>query len=341
MTRKPAERPPDELIFELERAVCDTSLPVPHRFRAGCFLSMALGGVRWHEVQCSTLVKLARDALIFEATREKVAGWTAHRWGAPRCGPSGSDWGKAFFEMWQQLPLPAGCSWLLPATLCPRGARRALSLEFEFSRKAEFNDALSLYRCIIRGPPLNCSVSESQKHALHGLRAWLDTGLRQARFSEDDTTLACHWAKNSAMPRLYDRSAVTSEVAVKLRLMQGYQAGWRQVEEGAVASHFPVAVDGAAPSTASQRDRSGRLEGNRKRKRTGNDDSSKKAKKAKKAKKTKKVKKAETAQQSGQVSGLAPDTAPTRTSNPVDSLSAEEQGLLAFVSEFDSCTAKP
>ena len=111
-------------------------------------------------------------------------------------------------------------------------------MPFDVSKKATFNSALSMFRCMLRGPGLNFDMAESMKYAFHGLRAWLDTGLRQAGFSEDECTLALHWAKNSTMPRLYDRAGITSEVSIKTRLMRGYQQGWRQVADGTLPQQF-------------------------------------------------------------------------------------------------------
>ena len=205
-------------------------------------MCMALGGVRWDTVQWTTAVELQADAVMFNSAREKVQGQGSHKWGAPRIGPSGTDWGAAFYEVWTQVERPAGCDWLLPAAKCPRGQRFTLDTPFDLSKKATFNSALMMFRCMLRGPGLNFDMTESQKYAFHSLRAWLDTGLRQAGFSEDDCTLALHWAKNSTMPRLYDRAAITSEISVKARLMAGYQGGWRQVTDGTLPQHFEAGV---------------------------------------------------------------------------------------------------
>jgi len=233
-------------VLECERQVSDTALPLPHRYRAGAFMSMAIGGVRWDTVQWTTAVALEKDAIVFESTREKVQGRGYHRWGAPRIGPGGTDWGAAFYAVWLQVERPSGCDWLLPAAQCPRGQRFALHMPFDLSRKATFNSALAMFRCMLRGPGLQFDMKESMRYAFHSLRAWLDTGLRQAGFSEDECTLALHWAKNSAMPRLYDRAGITSEVSIKTRLMIGYQRGWRQVTDGALPQQFqdPTAAAG-------------------------------------------------------------------------------------------------
>ena len=239
---KPALRVPDAVVLECERQVSDTALPLPHRYRAGAFMCMALGGVRWDTVQWTTAVALQADAVMFDSAREKVQGQGSHKWGAPRIGPGGTDWGAAFYDVWTQVERPAGCDWLLPAAKCPRGQRFTLDTPFDLSKKATFNSALMMFRCLLRGPGLNFDMAESQKYTFHSLRAWLDTGLRQAGFSEDDCTLALHWAKNSTMPRLYDRASITSEVAVKARLMAGYQTGWRQVENGTLPQHFEAGM---------------------------------------------------------------------------------------------------
>ena len=248
---KPAQRAPDAVIFELEREVMNEQLPKRRRFRSGCFLCMALGGVRWSEVQWTTSVRLLRDALVFVAAREKVRGKGPHKWAAPRFGPSGLDWGKTFHELWLEIPRPENCDWLLPAAA--RVPRQCVSLTagFELEKKAGFGQALSLYRSILQESNLQFSKERALEFSLHGLRAWLDTALRQANFSEDDATLALHWEKNSKMPRHYDRTSVSSEVRVKSRLMAGYRAGWRQVEEGTVPMEFSHT---AAPA-AEHRDR--------------------------------------------------------------------------------------
>ena len=229
---------PDSVVLECERQCSDKALPLAHRYRAGAFMSMALGGVRWDTVQWTEAVALESDSIVFESTREKVQGRGFHKWGAPRIGPGGTDWGAAFYNVWLQVERPAGCDWLLPAAQCPRGQRFAIDMPFDVSKKATFNSALSMFRCMLRGPGLNFDMAESMKYAFHGLRAWLDTGLRQAGFSEDECTLALHWAKNSTMPRLYDRAGITSEVSIKTRLMRGYQQGWRQVADGTLPQQF-------------------------------------------------------------------------------------------------------
>ena len=219
-------------------------------------MCMALGGVRWDTVQWTTAVALQADAVVFHSAREKVQGQGSHKWGAPRIGPGGTDWGAAFYNVWTQVARPDGCDWLLPAAAkCPRGQRFTLDMDFDLSKKATFNSALAMFRCLLRGPGLNYDTAESQKYAFHSLRAWLDTALRQAGFSEDECTLALHWAKNSTMPRLYDRAAITSEVSVKARLMAGYQRGWRQVADGALPQRFEADGIAAAPEQSRKRPR--------------------------------------------------------------------------------------
>ena len=164
--------------FECKRQCSDKALPLAHRYRAGAFMSMALGGVRWDTVQWTEAVALESDSIVFESTREKVQGRGYHKWGAPRIGPGGTDWGAAFYNVWLQVERPSGCDWLLPAAQCPRGQRFAIDMPFDVSKKATFNSALSMFRCMLRGPGLNFDMTESLKYAFHSLRAWLDTGLR-------------------------------------------------------------------------------------------------------------------------------------------------------------------
>jgi len=58
--------------------------------------------------------------------------------------------------------------------------------------------------------------------------------------SESDKELMMHWSKGSAMTRVYNRTALLSELEPKRRLVEAYQQGWRMAEEGASPMAIPA-----------------------------------------------------------------------------------------------------
>ena len=190
---------------------------------AGFVLVLALGCLRWSDLQRSCGLELSKDSLFGETWKSKRK-CRRMPWAAPRRDWSGRDWAGEFYSSLSTYLDLKTADFVVPA---PASCGRRLEVA-EPVRPARYLEALNVFRMIMRMVP---GVQDPFVWSLHSPRFYFPSLASQLRYSLEERRALGRWGPASGMPVRYDRARCVTELLMKTEILGKLGSGFRPAND--------------------------------------------------------------------------------------------------------------
>ena len=206
-----------ETVMKLENLAGDTKNPLAFRVFCSAVCLSVHGSFRFAD--CQSIDKLTvTEKCIKGITTTKTSKGNPIPWAVPRTGFNNADtWWKPLIEMRSRYEDKFG----YPPTFIFMKNQDDWS-ELDFTRATYCATRKNLYKVF-----LSLKVSDPEQYTIHSCRSVYPTAGMQLNLSRDQQTKMGRWCEGSKMPDVYDRSTCTEELAIRRKIMESVQEGFR------------------------------------------------------------------------------------------------------------------
>ena len=195
------------------------------KYIAGFLLVLALGVLRFSDLNRSSRVTLGRDSLhgLCWKCKKKIREMP---WAMLRHTARGSDLGAEIIAVYKQvLPLTAiggqAESWETLGWIWPH-----IDLVMGIPQLAQPVRPGSYHNCIRMQSWLHVKLGHSQRFTLHSPRFYLPTVAGQLQMPLEERNLLGHWDPQSKMPLRYDQARCAGELVAKNKISAALKQGF-------------------------------------------------------------------------------------------------------------------